>query len=275
MLNYPTSLLRISLDTGKNTLKSFLSFYHTLRFWVVITTLTTVLGTLSILLGVFDRSGNQSHKVASLWSRLICRWNGIRVKITGAENVLTDQPQIFIANHQGYYDIFALTGYLVVQLRWVSKASLFRVPFLGWAMSAAGYIPVKRNNRKQSYQAFLNTLEAIKAGSSIVVFPEGTRSDDGIIGDFKKGSQLLAQRAGIPMVPVTIIGTRNIIRKGSMIIHPGPVKIIISPRVTLDKNNIKKGDEILQAIRSTIYKNFNNDLKANFQTEKRDPKVSL
>ena len=239
------------------------------------TILSIVLGSLSVILRVFDTSGNQSHRVASLWSRLICQWNGIRVKITGTENILTNQPQIFIANHQGYYDIFALAGYLNVQLRWVSKAILFRIPFMGWAMSASRYISVERNDRKQSYQAFLKTLEAINMGSSIVVFPEGTRSEDGSIGDFKKGSQLLAQRAAIPMVPITIIGTRSIIRKGSMIIHPGPIQIIISPHVTLDTKNAKKGDKILQVIRNTICENFKDSLKTNLTNKKRDSSESL
>ena len=237
-------------------MKYFLSLYHTLRFWIVIVILSIILGTIAIILGIFDKSGNKSHKVAALWSRLICRWNGIKVEITGTENILVGQPQIFIANHQSYYDIFALAGYLAVQLRWVSKAVLFRIPFMGWGMSAAGYIPVERNNRKQSYQAFLNTLEAIKAGSSVVVFPEGTRSEDGNIGVFKKGSQLLAQRAKVPIVPVTIVGTRDIIRKGSMLIHPKVVQIIISPCITLDGDNAKKGDEILQEIRNIICENF-------------------
>ena len=244
-------------------MKFFLSFYHTLRFWVVITILSIVLGITSTILGFFDRSGNKSHKVATLWSRLICRWNGIPVKIIGIENVLTDGSQVFIANHQGYYDIFALSGYLPVQLRWVAKASLFRVPFMGWAMSAAGYIPVVRNNKKKSYQAFLNAIESVRAGNSIVIFPEGTRSEDGSIGPFKKGSQLLAQRAEVPMVPVTIIGTRDIIRKGSMIIHPGPVQITVSPYVTLDGKDSKKGEDALQAIRNTIYKNFEGRLNKN------------
>jgi len=237
-------------------LKYFLSLYHTLRFWVLIISLSIILGTVATVLGVLDRSGNQSHKVAALWSRLICRWNGIKVEVSGKENILVDQPQIFIANHQGYYDIFTLAGYLTVQLRWVSKAVLFRVPFMGWAMRAAGYIPVERNNRKQSYQAFLNTLEAIKEGSSVVIFPEGTRSEDGNIGIFKKGSQLLAQRAKVPMVPVAIIGTRDIIRKGSMLFHPGTVRIIISPCIALEEKDAKKGDEILQEIRNMICKNF-------------------
>ena len=237
-------------------MKLFLTFYHTLRFWIVIISLSIILGTVAVILGVFDKSGNQSHKVAALWSRLICRWNGIKVKITGIENILVDQPQIFIANHQSYYDIFALAGYLAVQLRWVSKSVLFRIPFMGWAMTAAGYISVERNNRRKSYQAFLDTLEAIKAGSSIVVFPEGTRSEDGNIGVFKKGSQLLAQRAKVPMVPVTIIGTQDIIRKGSMLIHPKLIQIIISPCIVLEGKDAKEGDKTLQDIRNIICENF-------------------
>jgi 1-acyl-sn-glycerol-3-phosphate acyltransferase len=237
-------------------LNFFLIFYHTVRFWIVIIILSIILGTVATTLGIFDKSGNLSHKIAALWSKLICQWNGIKVEITGIENVLPDRPQIFIANHQSYYDIFALSGYLAVQLRWVSKAVLFRIPFMGWAMSAAGYISVERNNRRQSYQAFLNTLEAIKAGSSIVVFPEGTRSEKGTIGIFKKGSQLLAQRAKVPIVPITIIGTRDIIRKGSMLIRPKTVRIIISPCITLEGDDTKKGDKILQEVRNIICENF-------------------
>lgn len=241
-------------------MKFFLPFYHTLRFWIVIIVLSITLGTISVILRIFDKSGNNSHEIAALWSRLICQWSGIRVKVTGIENILNNRPQIFISNHQGYYDIFALSGYLPVQIRWVSKSSLFLIPFMGWAMKASGYISVKRNNRKQSYRAFLDTLEAIKTGNSIVIFPEGTRSANGEIGCFKKGSQLLAQRAEVPMVPVTIIGTRDIIRKGSMVIKPGPVEIIISPCVTLDNTDTKKGDKVLQTIRDTIHKNFNSHL---------------
>jgi len=237
-------------------LNFFLFFYHTVRFWIVIIILSIILGTLATTLRIFDKSGNLSHKIAALWSKLICQLNGIKVEITGIENILSDRPQIFIANHQSYYDIFALSGYLGVQLRWVSKAVLFRIPFMGWAMSAAGYISVERNNRRQSYQAFLSTLEAIKAGSSVVVFPEGTRSEKGTIGIFKKGSQLLAQRAKVPIVPITIIGTRDIIRKGSMLIRPKAVRIIISPCITLEEDDAKKGDEILQEIRNIICANF-------------------
>ena len=239
-------------------MKPILSFYHTLRFWVLIALLSLVLGMASILAGFFDRNGDTSHNIASLWSRLLCRWNGIRVDITGMENILTDRAQIFVANHQGYFDIFALSGFLPTQIRWVAKSILFKIPFMGWAMKSAGYIPVKRDSKKNSYQAFLNTIETLKAGNSVIIFPEGTRSEDGTIGPFKKGSELLARRSGAPLVPVTLAGTWSIIRKGSPVIQPGPVRIIISPAITIDSKSRGDEEETLKTIRSTICENFEN-----------------
>ncbi len=214
--------------------------------------MSIVLGIAALGTAVFDRTGDTAHKIARLWCRLLCEWNGIRVDISGLDNILHDRPQIFVANHQSYFDIFALSGYLPVQLRWVAKSSLFRIPFIGWSMKAAGYVNVNREDRKKAYQAFLETIEKIKSGYSVVVFPEGTRSEDETVGPFKKGSHLLAVRSHVPMVPVTIVGSGKIIRKGSAIIRPGPVRLVISPPLTLGTSSDKKGEEALNAIRDTI-----------------------
>ena len=232
-------------------MSKLVSIYHTARFWILISFLSIVLGLLAIVAGLIDKSGNRAHKVSSLWCRLLCKLNGVKVEIVGRENILTDRPQIFVSNHQGYFDIFALSGYLPVQIRWVAKSSLFKIPFLGGAMKASGYIPVERDDRKKAYEAFNKTLEKVKEGSSIIIFPEGTRSEDGEIGPFKKGSNLIASRSKCPMVPVTIIGSGDIIKKGSAVITPGSVKVIISPPVE-PSNDKKENEEVLQSIRRTI-----------------------
>ena len=183
------------------------------------------------------------------------------MQITGLENILKDGAQIFVANHQGFFDIFALSGYLPVQIRWVAKANLFRIPFVGWSMKAAGYISVDRSNKKKAYQSFMATVEKIKQGNSVVVFPEGTRSKDGTIGPFKKGSHLLAVRAKVPMVPLTLIGAGNIIKKNSIFIKPGPIRIIISPPVFTDTRTDKNGESILEGIRQTICKTYDENLQ--------------
>ena len=228
-------------------------FYHTVKFWTLIIFLSILLGTVAVLARFFDRSGNTSHNIASLWCRLLCQWNGVEVKVTGLEHILTDKSQIFVSNHQGYFDIFALSGFLPVQIRWVAKSSLFKIPFMGWAMTAAGYIRVERGDRKKSYQAFMQTVEKVKQGSSVIIFPEGTRSEDGTVGPFKKGSNLISSRSNSPMVPVTIVGSGDIIKKGSAIINPGTVQIIISPPITKHE---KDDGQILNSIRDTICDNL-------------------
>ncbi len=227
------------------------SIYHTGRFWILIIFLSIILGFLAIGAGFLDRSGNLSHQISRLWCRLLCKLNGVNVEINGLENILSNRPQIFVSNHQGYFDIFALSGYLPVQIRWIAKSSLFRIPFVGWAMMAAGYIPVERDNRKKAYEAFNKILEKIKEGCSIIIFPEGTRSEDGEIGPFKKGSNLIASRSKSPMVPITIIGSGDIIKKGSATITPGPIRVIISPPVE-PVSDKKENAAILESIRKTI-----------------------
>jgi 1-acyl-sn-glycerol-3-phosphate acyltransferase len=232
-------------------LSKVFSIYHTVRFWILISFLSIVLGLLAIVAGLIDKSGNSAHKVSRLWCRLLCKLNGVRVEIDGQENILTDRPQIFVSNHQGYFDIFTLSGYLPVQIRWVAKSSLFMIPFLGGAMKASGYIPVERGNRKQAYEAFNKTLEKIREGCSLIIFPEGTRSEDGTIGPFKKGSNLIASRSKSPMVPITIIGSRDIIKKGSASITPGPIRVIISSPIEPSSKK-KENEALLQSVRETI-----------------------
>jgi 1-acyl-sn-glycerol-3-phosphate acyltransferase len=230
--------------------------YHTTKFWIIIILLSLVLGTLAVLARLFDSSSNLSHRISSLWGRWLCTLNGIQVDIEGLEHIRQDQAQIFIANHQGFFDIFALNGFLPVQVRWVAKSSLFKIPFMGWAIAASGYIPVVRGNRKKSYQAFVTTIEKLKAGNSIVIFPEGTRSEDGTIGPFKKGGLLLSVRSGAPLVPVTLLGTGNIIRKGSGIIRPGRIQIIISPPIPSQTVVEDKEEKVLNTLRDIICKNY-------------------
>ena len=229
------------------------SIYHTGRFWILITFLSIVLGLASTFARLVDWSGHFSHRISSLWCRLLCQLNGVQVEIKGIENILLLKPQIFVSNHQGFFDIFALSGYLPLQIRWVAKASLFKLPFVGWAMTASGYIPVERNDRKKAYEAFNKTLEKIREGCSIILFPEGTRSEDGEIGTFKKGSNLIASRSKVPMLPVTIIGSNNIIKKGSVTIKPGKIQIVISSPVEACSNK-KDNDLVLESIRTIIVK---------------------
>lgn len=251
-------------------MKFLASVCYTIRFWTIITILSIVLGTVAVLAAIVDRRGNLSHHIASLWSRWLCALNGVRVDLSGKENILQDRAQIFVANHQSYFDIFALAGYLPVQIRWMAKSSLFRIPFLGWSMKAVGYIPVNRKDKKKAYLSFLATIETIKSGNSVVIFPEGTRSEEGNIGPFKKGSHLLAIRSGAPMVPVTLMGSGKILKKKSVIVRPGSIRIIVNPPIF--PSQITPGaDDILKTVRGTILKTYQENLS---EEGTRNPHIS-
>ncbi len=230
--------------------------FFTVRFWLIVVLLTLVFAPLSIMARGIDSSGDWSHKCNSWWSRWTCILNGVKVTVEGMEHVDLNRAQIFVANHQSYFDIFALDGFLPVQLRWMSKASIFNIPLVGWAMRAADCISVERGDKKKSYQAFLASVEKLKSGKSVVIFPEGTRSETGEIGEFKKGGHLLSARSKVPLTPATIIGSREIIKKGSGTIHPRPVKIIISPPIEWDPKKSNKGENVLEEIRQIICRNF-------------------
>jgi 1-acyl-sn-glycerol-3-phosphate acyltransferase len=237
-------------------LSSIISIFNAVRFWVSITALSIILGTLSVIARFADNSGKISHKIASVWARSICITCGVQVELQGLENVDPKRAQIFVANHQSFFDIFALSGYLPVQLRWMAKASLFYLPFVGWAMAAANYVKVRRGNRKQSLAAFNDALDRIKNGASAVIFPEGTRSTDGTIGEFEKGSHLLSLRSLVPMVPTVILGTGEIMKKGSFGVSPGKIKIIFLKPVETKELAKKDRETILKNVRQMICSTF-------------------
>jgi len=237
-------------------LNFFNSLFNATRFWVTITVLSIILGTLSVITRFIDFSGKTSHKVNSLWACWICKACGVQVELLGLENVDSKRAQLFVANHQSFFDIFALSGFLPVQLRWMAKASLFHLPFVGWAMAAANYVKVRRGNRKQSLKAFNDALDRIKNGASAVIFPEGTRSVDGTIAEFKKGSHLLAIRSEVPMVPTVIIGSGEVMKKGSFGVKPGNIKIIFLKPIEIKDLDKKERETVLDNVRQMICATF-------------------
>jgi 1-acyl-sn-glycerol-3-phosphate acyltransferase len=141
------------------------------------------------------------------------------------ENLEKDRPYIFAANHQSQFDIFALQGFLGVDFRWLAKKELFEVPIWGPAMRRAGYIPIDRSRGRQAIKSLDEAAKKIAAGTSVIIFPEGTRTKDGRIQDFKAGAMVLAIKSGVDLVPVAIRGTYEILPKGKLLMKPGKVTI--------------------------------------------------
>jgi len=186
---------------------------------------TIVLGTLSIASSIFERRGRFAHGCARLWSRLILRTTGVRVRAAGVDRLDPAASYVLASNHQSIYDIPIVFDTIPLQLRIVAKASLGRFPFLGWHLSRTGHLLVRRENPGAS--VFRRMAGLVADGASLIVFPEGTRSRDGRIGRFKGGPFLIAIDAGLPLVPVTVAHSRHVMLKGRLMTCPGTVDLIV------------------------------------------------
>lgn len=186
---------------------------------------TIVLGTLSIGSSLFDRRGFFAHGCARLWAHLILRTTGVTVRASGVERLDPARNYVLASNHQSIYDIPVLFDTIPLQLRIVAKASLGRFPFLGWHLRRTGHLLVQRDNPGAG--VFKRMARLIGDGVSLIVFPEGTRSRDGRVARFKGGPFLIAIDAGLPIVPVSVSGSRHVMQKGRLMTRPGTVRVVV------------------------------------------------
>ena len=226
---------------------------RTLLVWIIGLPVTIILFIFVILSLTFYSSGNAIHSIGRLWSRILLFLSGVTVEIKGTENLLQDGPQILASNHQGAFDILALQAFIPMQFRWVAKKSLFKIPIVGWSMSLAGYIGIERERASSAYKSIEAAAERIKNGTSVLIFPEGTRSNTGKLLPFKRGGFLLATKSGVPVVPVSIQGTTDIMKKESILIRPGPVKIVVGKPIATSGMDEKP---LMEKVRKAIDEGF-------------------
>jgi 1-acyl-sn-glycerol-3-phosphate acyltransferase len=186
---------------------------------------TIVLGTLSLFSTIADRTGDLGHGCARAWAWLILKTTGVRVRVTGLEHLDPSKSYVLAANHQSIYDIPIVFTSLPMQLRIVAKESLGKIPFMGWHLHRTGHLLVDRRRPGPDIVAKMKRL--VSEGHSLIVFPEGTRSADGRLGPFKKGTFLVAMDAQLPVVPVSIRGSRHVMQKGRLMVCPGEVSITV------------------------------------------------
>lgn len=191
---------------------------------------TIVLGTLSLASSLFDARGYFAHWCARTWARLILGTTGVSVRTEGLEHVEPNGSYVFVSNHQSHYDTAVLFATLPHQLRIIAKESLGNLPFVGWHLRRTGHILVDR--RRPDRSAIFRWAERLLAqGLSLIVYPEGTRSPNGVVQRFKPGSFQIALQAGLPVVPISISGTRQVLRKGDLAARPGIVRLVLHPPI--------------------------------------------
>jgi 1-acyl-sn-glycerol-3-phosphate acyltransferase len=225
---------------------------HTAVIYTWTIALTLVLGIVAIVTSLFSKTGDSVHHIARIWGKGILWISGIRVSISGNDHIDPDGSYIFMANHLSQFDIPVLLSAIPVQFRWLAKAELFKIPIFGRGMRGAGYISIDRSNHKSAIRSLDRAAANIRNGTSVIIFPEGTRSSDGQLMTFKKGGFFLAVDAGVPIIPLVILGTREIMPKGRMSIQSRPVHIRFLPAVDTRGYSRKSKDQLLERVRSDM-----------------------
>jgi 1-acyl-sn-glycerol-3-phosphate acyltransferase len=214
---------------------------------------TIVFGSISIIVSLFDKSGDKSIGVARAWARSLLLISGVRVIVEGLEHIATGGSYVFASNHLSYMDTPVVLSNIPVQFRFLAKRGLFQIPFLGTHLSQAGHVPVPREDPRASVKTMQIAAETIRRrGTSMLIFPEGGRSHDGTLGPFKEGAAYIAIRAGAPIVPVALIGTNRVLPFGSGTPMPATVKIRIFPPLPTEGLTLKDRQKLTEQVRNLI-----------------------
>lgn len=208
---------------------------------------------------LFDSSGRSYAFHARLWARFGLALNNTPAELRGAEH-LPDGPFILMSNHQSNFDILALIATVPRRIYWIAKKELFNIPIFGSSMRRGGYIPLDRSDGRKALKSMENAAAIIRQGSSVVMFPEGTRSRDGQLLPFKRGGFMLAARAGVPVIPVTINGSGRVNPSGLVKLSSGRISLTLHPRIDIPEG-MKKGEAetwLMEKVRSVINSGLEN-----------------
>lgn len=217
----------------------------------VLTALTTVFwGTAALLISLVDRRGPRVHACARSWGASILRICRVRVEAEGLQELDPGSSYVLMSNHHSLFDIPTVLSTLPFPFRMLAKASLFRVPFMGWYMARVGYIPVERENPRQARESLEEAGHRVAAGLSVLIFPEGTRSPEGEVRRFKRGGFHLARAAGVPVVPLAIVNSGRLLPRGSWHADPGVIRLRVGD--PLDPADHPEPMDLENAVRAQI-----------------------
>ncbi|MFC1821683.1 lysophospholipid acyltransferase family protein [Thermodesulfobacteriota bacterium] len=219
---------------------------------------TIVFSIWAIIVSIFDSTGRKVHFYAAVpWARILLRVCGINVRVKGRQNADGHVPRIYMSNHQSYFDIFVLLAHLPVDFKFVLKKELTKIPIFGFSLRRARYISIDRGDPRKAVKSLNAAADRIKNGASVLIFPEGTRSEDGLLLPFKPGGFHLALKSGCEIVPIAIINSREIVPKGSLRIRKGSVAMNIGNPIPIKGYNRKNMDLLMNLAREAMANQLN------------------
>jgi 1-acyl-sn-glycerol-3-phosphate acyltransferase len=210
-------------------------------------------GTISLIASLFDPTGRAQHAVARAWGWTLLKIPGVKVRLEGLEKLTPDGSYVLVANHVSYMDIPVLFACLPLQIRFLAKKSLFKVPFIGFHLKRAGHIAVPREDSRASLKTLAESARLLRErGVSLLIFAEGGRSP-GAMRDFKEGAAYIAIKAGVPVVPVGLIGTRQVLPMNSLLVRGGPVTLRVGDPIPTDGRRVHDHEALTRQLRARVW----------------------
>jgi len=210
---------------------------------------TVIFGTLAIIVFWIPKA---SDCIARIWASCILKTSGVSVNVEGLDNIRPETPYVYMSNHLSHFDAVSLLTVLPLGVKFLAKKELGRIPFLGWAMYALGYIFVERGSKIESFKKIDKGASKVREGTSILVFAEGTRSQDGNLQPFKKGGFVMAIKAGVNIIPISIYGSRGVLPRGSLRVNPGMVKVVIGSPIPSSDYSLDMKITLMERVREAI-----------------------
>jgi 1-acyl-sn-glycerol-3-phosphate acyltransferase len=210
-------------------------------------------GSISLIQSFFDSTGRVQIATARRWARSLLTIGGVRVALDGIEKIRPDGSYVIVSNHLSYMDTPVVLANIPVQFRFLAKRGLFQIPFLGTHLARAGHIPVPREDPRAAVKTLSLAAETIRTrGISMLIFPEGGRSHDGVLRPFKEGAVYIGIKAGVPIVPIALIGTRDVLPFGSGRIRPGRVTLRIGDPIGTSGLTLRDRASVNERVRDQV-----------------------
>ncbi len=213
---------------------------------------TTFFGCISLVCGLWDRSGRQQHAIARVWAQVLLVISLSPVKLIGRERLVKGQVAVYAANHLSYYDTPVLFAKLPFQFRILAKQSLWKTPFVGWYLNRSGQVPIDAASGRSAIAGLLRGVKTLQSGMPLLLFPEGGRAEHGTMTPFQSGAAFMALKAQVPLVPIALVGTYELLPIHVYHLTPNPVKIVIGEPISTAGRSTRDAEELTAQLFAAI-----------------------
>ena len=243
-------------DAASSPVPAFWRWLTYLLLFPSIALATAAFGTVSLLCGLWDISGRQQHRVAGGWARVLVRSALSPVTVEHPERLRGLGTAVFASNHLSYYDTPVLFAKLPFQFRILAKASLWKLPFIGWYLARSGQVPIDQSSARAGVASLGRGVKILEAGMPLVLFPEGGRTADGHLQPMLAGAAWMAIKAQVPLVPLTLIGTYELLPIHVYTLRPRPLKLVVGAPIPTTGLTTRDAERLTAQLREEIHRTY-------------------